>query len=53
MGQDRVRRGDVTRAAPDYYGKNVGPRGRRWCEELMDVVRDMGARWPRDPTRSW
>lgn len=28
--------------APDYYGKNVGPHGRKMVEELMDVVRTMG-----------
>ena len=28
--------------APDYYGKNVGPHGRKMVEELIDVVRDMG-----------
>jgi len=28
---------------PDYYGKNVGPHGRKMVEELIDVVRDMGA----------
>jgi aromatic ring-opening dioxygenase catalytic subunit (LigB family) len=28
--------------SPDYYGKNVGPHGRKMVEELMDVVRDMG-----------
>jgi aromatic ring-opening dioxygenase catalytic subunit (LigB family) len=27
---------------PDYYGKNVGPHGRRMVEELIAVVRDMG-----------
>ena len=27
---------------PDYYGKNVGPHGRRMVEELLAVVRDMG-----------
>jgi 2,3-dihydroxyphenylpropionate 1,2-dioxygenase len=27
---------------PDYYGKNVGPHGRKMVEELIDVVRDMG-----------
>ena len=26
--------------APDYYGKNVGPHGRKMVEELIDVVRD-------------
>ena len=40
--------------APDYYGKNVGPHGRKMVEELIDVVRDMGARcWTPGPTRSW
>ena len=28
--------------APDYYGKNVGPRGRAMVEELIEVVRVMG-----------
>ena len=28
--------------APDYYGKNVGPHGRKMVEDLIDVVRDMG-----------
>jgi 2,3-dihydroxyphenylpropionate 1,2-dioxygenase len=28
--------------APDYYGKNVGPHGRKMVEELIDVVRTMG-----------
>jgi len=28
--------------SPDYYGKNVGPHGRKMVEELMDVVRAMG-----------
>ncbi len=28
--------------SPDYYGKNVGPHGRKMVEELIDVVRDMG-----------
>ena len=28
--------------SPDYYDKNVGPRGRKMVEELMDVVRAMG-----------
>ena len=27
---------------PDYYGRNVGPHGRRMVEELIAVVRDMG-----------
>jgi aromatic ring-opening dioxygenase catalytic subunit (LigB family) len=27
---------------PDYYGKNVGPHGRKMVEELIEVVRDMG-----------
>jgi 2,3-dihydroxyphenylpropionate 1,2-dioxygenase len=27
---------------PDYYGKNVGPHGRKMVEELIAVVRDMG-----------
>ena len=27
---------------PDYYGKNVGPHGRRMVEELIAVVREMG-----------
>ncbi len=27
---------------PDYYGKNVGPHGRRLVEALIEVVRDMG-----------
>jgi 2,3-dihydroxyphenylpropionate 1,2-dioxygenase len=27
---------------PDYYGKNVGPHGRRMVEDLIAVVRDMG-----------
>src|SRR5947207_14567932 len=27
---------------PDYYDKNVGPRGRQMVEALIDVVRDMG-----------
>jgi len=27
---------------PDYYGKNVGPHGRRMVEELIAVVCDMG-----------
>ncbi len=27
---------------PDYYGKNVGPHGRRMVEELIAVVRTMG-----------
>jgi 2,3-dihydroxyphenylpropionate 1,2-dioxygenase len=27
---------------PDYYGKNVGPYGRRMVEELIAVVHDMG-----------
>ena len=27
---------------PDYYGKNVGPHGRRMVEELIAVVRAMG-----------
>src|SRR5262245_50995052 len=27
---------------PDYYGKNVGPHGRKMVEALIDVVRDMG-----------
>ena len=40
--------------APDYYGKNVGPHGRKMVEELIDVVRDMGRTcWPPGPTRSW
>lgn len=28
--------------APDYYGKNVGPHGRKMVEELIEVVRTMG-----------
>ncbi|HKZ03852.1 MAG TPA: hypothetical protein VJU81_00135 [Methylomirabilota bacterium] len=28
--------------APDYYGKNVGPHGRKMVEELIGVVRTMG-----------
>jgi len=28
--------------SPDYYGKNVGPHGRRMVEELIEVVRAMG-----------
>ena len=32
---------------PDYYGQNVGPHGRRMVEELITVVREMGARSPR------
>src|SRR5262249_58656732 len=28
---------------PDYYGKNVGPHGRKMVEDLIEVVRDMGA----------
>ncbi len=28
--------------SPDYYGKNVGPHGRRMVEELIAVVREMG-----------
>ena len=27
---------------PDYYGKNVGPHGRKMVEELIAVVQDMG-----------
>jgi aromatic ring-opening dioxygenase catalytic subunit (LigB family) len=27
---------------PDYYGKNVGPHGRKMVEALIEVVRDMG-----------
>ena len=27
---------------PDYYGKNVGPHGRRMVEDLIAVVREMG-----------
>ena len=27
---------------PDYYGKNVGPHGRKMVEELIAIVRDMG-----------
>jgi len=29
---------------PDYYGKNVGPHGRRMVEDLIAVVREMGCR---------
>jgi len=28
--------------SPDYYGKNVGPHGRRIVEDLIDEVRRMG-----------
>jgi len=28
--------------SPDYYGKNVGPHGRKMVEELIEVVRVMG-----------
>jgi 2,3-dihydroxyphenylpropionate 1,2-dioxygenase len=28
--------------SPDYYGKNVGPHGRKMVEELIEVVRAMG-----------
>jgi aromatic ring-opening dioxygenase catalytic subunit (LigB family) len=28
--------------APDYYGKNVGPHGRKMVEDLIDVVGEMG-----------
>ena len=28
---------------PEYYEKNVGPRGRRMVEDLIAVVREMGA----------
>lgn len=34
---------------PDYYGKNVGPHGRRMVEELIAVVRQMGMRSYRGP----
>ena len=27
--------------SPDYHDKNVGPRGRKMVEELMDAVRTM------------